>query len=183
VALEGGIIPSFSAGCSPSATADRAGEDPAAAAGDAQDALQSRERVGCRLRRAPGGAQLAHQRGDVIDLAYPLSRIFSASRVAGAKTRCRPFPVCMRARPDPGHFDVGAVCARVADLASEFPSRFSRALPDAVAQAMPVVGRLASCALASAGRGLVASGIPMQTLIKISSRRSGGDPGGHGEGR
>jgi hypothetical protein len=46
---------------------DRVGEDPAAPAGEAQHALQGRDGVGGRLRLAPGAAQLADQRGDVLD--------------------------------------------------------------------------------------------------------------------
>lgn len=46
---------------------DRIDDDPAAAASEAQDALQDGEGVGGALRRATSGAQLTDQSGDVLD--------------------------------------------------------------------------------------------------------------------
>jgi hypothetical protein len=46
---------------------DRIGRDPAAATGEAQDALQRSEGVGGGLRRAPGDAEFVDQSGDVLD--------------------------------------------------------------------------------------------------------------------
>jgi hypothetical protein len=46
---------------------DRVGEDPAAAASEAQHALQGGQGVGRRLRRAPRGAQVGDQTGDIFD--------------------------------------------------------------------------------------------------------------------